>query len=219
MTGIEQSDRTKVRRVPKRGVYDRDTIYSILDKEGVCQVAFVYKNWPVVIPMLYGRKNDSLFIHGASAGRMITELEKGAKICLSVTRFSGLVLARSAFHHSANYESVVLFGRAELVSDAAQKAEALKAISDHLIPGRWEEVRPPNSKEMKATKVLRIPIVEASAKIRRGGPVDDEADYALDVWAGVLPFEHKYGQPIADDRLMEGIALPGSVRNRLKTKK
>lgn len=211
-----KTDKTKVKRAPKRGFYDTKTIYSILDNDFICQIGFVYNNYPVVIPTIYGRKNDFLYFHGASVSRMLTNLEKGIPISINVTQTNGIVLARSAFHHSLNYHSVTVFGQANEVSDEKERIEALKVISDQIIPLRWEESRTPNSKELKVTKVLKLQITEASAKIRTGGPNDDEPDYELPIWAGVLPIEQSYGSPIADPKMKSGIPLPESVKNLIK---
>lgn len=204
------TDKSKIKRAPKRGHYDKKTIHKILDASQICHVAFIHHGHPVSIPTIFGRANDKLYLHGASVSRLIVELEKGIDISLSVTLVDGLVLARSAFHHSMNYRSVVIFGKAKLVDDQ-KKYQALKIISDHLIPGRWEEVREPNIKELKATKVLEISIDEASAKIRTGGPIDDQEDYTLDIWAGVIPLTTKSSIPIDDQRLKPGIKVPKSV--------
>ncbi|MEZ4887928.1 MAG: pyridoxamine 5'-phosphate oxidase family protein [Chitinophagales bacterium] len=206
------TDRTKVKRIPKRGQYDLETIYSILDAEFVCHIGFVHQGYPVVIPTLYGRKDDYLLVHGAATSRMLSELKKEVDICLTVTITDGLVLARSGFHHSANYRSVVVFGKAQLIENKAEKEAALKAVSDHIIVGRWEEVRPTKDNELKATHVFKIPIEEASAKIRTGGPADDKEDYELDVWAGVLPIKKVYQTPISDPLNKEGIEMSESVR-------
>lgn len=206
-------EKIRVKRVPKRGIYDKETIYKILDKEFICHVGFVYHDSPVVIPTLYGRKNNDLYLHGSMASRMMKSLKEGIDISISVTRVNGLVLARSAFHHSANYESVVLFGKAYLVEGDEAKNEALKYISDHIIEGRWEEIRQPNAKELKATMVLKIPIEQASAKVRTGGPVDDKPEYELNIWAGVVPFNRVIEAPIPDEKLSGGILVPDSIKN------
>ncbi len=211
-----KTDKTKVKRIPKRGFYDKETIYRILDNDFVCQIGFVYNNYPVVIPTIYGRKDDSLYFHGASVSRMMQTLQKGVSISLNVTKTKGIVLARSAFHHSLNYESVTIFGNATLVEDEKDKLEALQIISDQIIPERWKEVRPPNKKELNVTKVLQLKITEASAKIRDEGVSDDKEDYDLDIWAGILPIKQKYGKPIADDNFKEGIELPNSVKKLIK---
>jgi nitroimidazol reductase NimA-like FMN-containing flavoprotein (pyridoxamine 5'-phosphate oxidase superfamily) len=208
---MEKRKKSKVMRTPKRAVYDRKIIYDLLDSQFHCHIGIIQENYPVVIPVMYGRKGDNLYIHGASVSRLITEMEKGIKICISIANVSGLVLARSAFHHSLNYESVVIFGLGELVSDE-EKVGALKIISDHLIPGRWEEVRKPNAKELKATKVIKITIEEASAKIRTGGPKDDKPDLDLEVWAGILPIQKSFGKPVRDPHLKYRIQIPESIR-------
>jgi len=208
-----KTDRSKVKRIPKRGTYDATTINSILDKEFICQIGFVHQEHPVVIPTIYGRKNDTLYFHGANVSRMLQSLEGGINLSLNVTRTNALVLARSAFHHSLNYESVTLFGRAELVIDEAEKIEALHIISDQILKDRWEEVRQPNQKELNVTKVLKFSISEGSAKIRNEGVGDDKVDYELDIWAGLVPIERTYGSPISDPLLKKEISIPPSVLN------
>lgn len=207
-----KTEKSKVKRIPKRGFYDKETIYRILDNDFVCQVGFVYNNYPVVIPTIYGRKGDVLFFHGANVSRMLQTMEKGVAISLNVTNTKGLVLARSAFHHSLNYESVTIFGNATLVENNNEKLEALRVISNQIIPERWEEVRAPNKKELHITKILKLEIKEASAKIRDEGVVDDKEDYQLDIWAGILPIEQKYGKPIADKKLKNSIELSNSIK-------
>lgn len=209
---MKPSDKIKVTRAPKRGFYDKDTIHAILDSDFVCQIAFVHGDYPVIIPTIYGRKEDVLYIHGATVSRMLIDLEEGIPISINVTNTKGIVLARSAFHHSLNYESVTVFGKAVLVEAEPERMQALKIISDQVLPDRWEEVRLPNEKEMKATKILKIEISEASAKIRTGPPKDEKADYELPVWAGVIPIEKNYGVPIADPVLPEEVGLPKSVK-------
>ena len=210
-----KTDKTKVKRIPKRGAYDKDTIYRILDNDFVCQIGFVYNNYPVVIPTIYGRKDDKLYFHGASVSRMLQTMEKGVQVSINVTKTNGLVLARSAFHHSLNYESVTIFGNATLVENDKDKIDALRVITDQIIPKRWNEVRLPNKKELNVTKVLQLKITEASAKIRDEGVGDDKEDYDLDIWAGIIPIETKYGAAINDDKLKEGIQIPESVKKIL----
>lgn len=212
---MKKSIKSRIKRLPDRAVYNRETIYRILDRERFCHVGIIYNNYPVVIPTLFGRKDDHLYLHGATVSRLITELEKNINVCITIANISGFVLARSAFHHSMNYESVVIFGKGELI-DNQEKEEALKIISDHILPGRWEEVRPPNRKELKATKVIKITIKEASAKVRNGGPKDEKADMDLDIWAGVLPVYKVFGSPIADELLKTDIPLPESIKSILK---
>lgn len=206
-----QTERTRVKRLPNRGAYDRETIYAILDAGFICHVGYVLDGQPYVIPTGYARIGDDLYIHGSSASRMLRNLAQGVDVCVTVTLVDGLVLARSAFHHSINYRSVVVLGKAVLVEDAAEKDKALEAFTNHIIPGRWPEIRWPNELELKATSVLRLPIDEASAKIRVGDPKDDEEDYAMDVWAGVLPLTTQPGKPIADARLKEDTPVPEHV--------
>ena len=213
---MDKTERSKIKRAPKRGHYDEETIFKVLDAGQICHVGFIHKDRPVVIPTIYGRSGNKLFIHGATVSRLIVELEKGIDISLSVALVNGLVLARSAFHHSMNYRSVVVFGKAKLVEDP-EKNPALKVISDHLIKGRWEEVREPNAKELKATKVLEISIDEASAKIRTGGPIDDDEDYSLNIWAGEIPLKIQAMKPIDDAKLKSGIEVPNSVRNYVES--
>jgi len=212
MADFTPTERTQVCRLPKRGVYEREAVYRILDEGLVCHVGFVAEGKPVVIPTGYGRERDTLYIHGSSASRMFRALGKGADVCITVTLVDGLVLARSAFHHSMNYRSVVIFGRATVLEDPAAKREALRAFTEHVARGRWQEIRQPTEKELQATTVLAIPLKEVSAKVRTGPPIDDEEDYALRVWAGVLPFEPMAGTPLPDDRLPREIAVPEYVR-------
>lgn len=213
---MKPTNKTKVKRTPKRGFYDTETIYKILDNNFICQVAFVYNGYPVIIPTIYGRNEANIYIHGATVSRMLVELEKGFPISINVTETNGIVLARSAFHHSLNYQSVAIFGEAILVEDESERHNALKIISDQIIPDRWEEVRLPNKKEMNATKILKIPITEASAKIRTGPPVDDDADYDLPIWAGVIPIDTKYGDPIADPKLPKETQISESIKKLIK---
>lgn len=215
---MKRTTRSTVKRVPKRGIYDQKEIHRLLDKQFLCHVGFVHQNTPVVIPTMFGRDQNTIYIHGASVSRLVTELEKGIPVSISVAEVNGLVLARSAFHHSLNYESVVLFGTGTLVEEE-RKTHALKCISDHLIPFRWEEARQPSPKELKATKVIQIPIDEASAKVRTGGPADDKSDYALPIWAGVIPLVHQLDQPIPDPLMENSLPVPRSVNSIIKNKK
>lgn len=209
---MEATDRSKVKRLPKRGAYDAETIHAILDAGFLAHVGFSVDGQPFVIPTLYGRSGDTLYLHGSAASRMLRQLETGIPACLTVTLVDGLVLARSAFNHSMNYRSVVAFGTARKIEDAEQKAEALRVVSDHLIAGRWNEVRGPYEKELKATSVLELVIEEASAKIRTGPPIDEEEDYALPIWAGVLPLALEAKPPIPDPKMTDAIEIPASVR-------
>ncbi len=205
---LRETQRTRLKRLPKRGLYERETINAILDEAFICHVGFVAGGQPYVIPTGYARIGDDLMIHGSSASRMLRSITEGIDVCVTVTLIDGLVLARSAFHHSMNYRSVVILGKAELVTDANEKNKALEAFTEHVIPGRWAEVRWPTDLELKATTVLRLPITEASAKIRTGDPVEDEGDYAMNVWAGVLPLTLTTGEPVADAKLDQAILLP-----------
>ncbi len=205
--------RTTLQRLPKRAEYDRASVYRILDEGFICHVGFAVDDQPFVIPTSYARAEDRLYIHGSAASRMLGELEKGIEVCVTVTLVDGLVLARSAFHHSINYRSVMIFGHAAVITDPEEQLAALRALSEQIVPGRWSEVRPPNKQELKATRVLSLPLQEVSAKVRTGPPLDDEEDYALEVWAGVIPLRLTAGEPIADPRLKPGIEPPLHVRN------
>jgi uncharacterized protein len=199
MSEFQPTERTQVKRLPKRGHYDRETVYQILDTAFVCHVGFSVDGQPYVIPTNYGRAGDTLYLHGSAASRMLKTLSAGVPICVTVTHVDGLVLARSAFHHSVNYRSVVILGTARLVEDPAEKMEALHIFTEHVMKGRWDDVRKPTEQELKGTTVLALPLEEVSAKVRTGGPVDDEADYALPVWAGVLPLGTVAKQPVPDE--------------------
>jgi len=215
---IEITERTQLRRLPKRGVFDRKTIYKILDEGFVCHVGFTISGKTFVIPTGYARVGDRLLIHGSSASRMLRAMSDGIEVCATVTLIDGFVLARSAFHHSVNYRSVVIFGAASLVSGEEEKVEALRAFTEHIVPGRWQEVRLPNKNELAATAVLSLPIQEASAKVRTGDPVDEEEDYALDVWAGVIPLKLRADAPKNDVRLKNGINPPRYVLHETEPK-
>jgi nitroimidazol reductase NimA-like FMN-containing flavoprotein (pyridoxamine 5'-phosphate oxidase superfamily) len=201
------SPRTRARRMPARADYERETIEAILDEALVAHVGFAVEGEPYVMPTLHARAGDNVYFHGSSASRTVRALAAGAQMCLTVTLLDGLVLARSAVHHSVNYRSVVVFGQARAIEEPEEKMAAIEAFTERLIPGRWDEVRPPTAKEMKAIQVLALPLGEASAKLRRGPPVDDEEDYALDTWAGVVPLETVTGAPIPDARLTPGIPV------------
>src|SRR5215212_8346201 len=211
MDNFEPTARTTLKRLPKRGSYERETVYGILDEGFVCHVGFVSEGRAVVIPTGYGRRGDRLYIHGSAASRMLRTLREGVDVCVTVTLVDGLVLARSSFHHSMNYRSVVVFGRARVVEDEDEKMEALRVFSDHVMPGRWADVRWPTAQELAATTVLAIQLSEASAKVRTGPPIDDEEDYQLAVWAGVLPLGVEPGAPEADPRLPAGTPLPAYI--------
>jgi uncharacterized protein len=207
------TERTRVVREPQRGIYDRATIYKILDEGFICHVGFALDGQPYVIPTMYARVGDAIYFHGSAASRMLRNVSAGIPVCVTVTLVDGLVLARSVFNHSMNYRSVVALGEATLVDAGAEKLEALHAFTEKILPGRWAEARQPNEKELKATSILRLPLTEASAKVRVGPPEDDADDYALQIWAGVLPMELKTGAPIRDERCQPAIPVPGYITN------
>ncbi len=208
---MNRTKRTELRRLPDRGSHDRETLDRILDAGFLAHVGFCVEGQPFVIPTLYGRDGEKLYLHGSAASRMLRELATGVPACVTVTLVDGLVLARSAFHHSMNYRSVVAFGTARKIADPEQKMKSLRVISDHLIAGRWKDVRPPSEKELRATTVLEFLIDEASSKVRSGPPLDNEDDYRLPMWAGVLPLEIKSRRAIPDDRLINGVIVPDYV--------
>ena len=210
------ADKIRVKRIPKRGIYNRKEIYEILDKDCVCHVSFVYEGYPVIIPTIYGRKEDKLYLHGAGSSRMMKTLASGIPICIAVTQVNGIVLARSLFNSSMNYESVVVFGKAKMVESAEEKNAGLAVVSDQILKGRWEEARLPSAKELKATMLLEVTIEDASAKRREGDPGDEKADYDLDIWAGVVPMIRSYGPLIPDALLREGIPAPLSTEKLYK---
>ncbi len=213
MEQLERTARTTVRRLAKRADYSQEKIYEILDEGFVCHVGFVANGQPFVIPTAYGRRAGRLYIHGSAASRMLKALSEGIDVCVTVTLVDGLVLARSAFHHSLNYRSVVVFGKAMVVENFDEKMEALRAFTEHLFPNRWDAVRVPNEQEMRVTTVLALSLTEASAKIRTGPPIDDEEDYQLKVWAGVLPLRLQTDDAIRDERLQADVQLPDEVRH------
>lgn len=213
---FEQNERTTLKRHPERGAHDSAQVYEILDAGIVCHVGFVADGHPFVIPTAYVRVGDELFIHGARESRMMAALGRGGEVCVTVTHLDGLVLARSAAHHSLNYRSAVVFGRASVVTDARAKLDALRAFTEHVVPGRWDEVRRPSREELEETTVLSLPLREASAKVRTGPPLDKEKDYKLSVWAGVIPLRTHAAEAEADPRLAPGTEVPPSVINYLK---
>jgi uncharacterized protein len=198
--------------MPARADYERETIEAILDEAMVAHLGFSVEGQPYVVPTLHARVDDQLYFHGSSASRTVRALAAGAQMCLTVTLLDGVVLARSAVHHSVNYRSVVVFGQAQAIEEPSEKMAAVEAFTERLIPGRWDEVRGPTAKELKAIQVLSLPLDEASAKLRVGGPVDDEEDYALDAWAGVIPVSTVAGTPIPDSRLAEGAVVSPAAR-------
>lgn len=210
MSGADQRPRTRVTRVPDRADYDLATVAAILDAAPICHVGVIdERGFPVVIPTLHARADEQLYLHGSAAGRTI-KAAGSSEICVTATLVDGLVLARSAFHHSINYRSVVIFGTGEVVEDEAGKLDALEAFTEKLIPGRWNDVRPPTRQELNGTAVVRLPIAESSAKVRTGGPIDEPEDYGLPVWAGTVPLRVVAGAPEADEAL-DGVELPGYV--------
>ncbi len=213
------TSRTRVVREPQRAVYDRPEAYQILDEAFICHVGFVVDGQPFVMPTGFGRAGDNLYIHGSAASRMLRNLDEGVSVCVTVTLLDGLVLARSIFNHSMNYRSVVVLGVARAVTDPAEKLEALRLLSEHILPGRWVESRQPNEKELKATLVMKLPIEEFSAKVRQGPAIDDEEDYAFPTWAGVIPLETVTREPLPDGRLKDGIEVPGYVRRYSRRRK
>lgn len=210
---------TTLKRLPDRGEFDRQTVYRILDEAFVCHVGFAVDGQPFVIPTSYGRIGDKLYIHGSAASRMLRSLSGGIPVCVTVTLIDGLVLARSAFHHSINYRSVVILGNAALVEEPEEKFAALKTITENIVPGRWTDVREPNAQELKGTSVLSLPLIEVSAKVRTGPPKDDEEDMAIPVWAGVLPLRTITEAPINDPALSPGLEPPTYIRNYNLTSK
>jgi nitroimidazol reductase NimA-like FMN-containing flavoprotein (pyridoxamine 5'-phosphate oxidase superfamily) len=217
MTAAAPSERTRVRRLPDRGVYDRAAIDAILDEGLVCHVGFVADAQPFVIPCVYGRIGDRLYLHGSSGSRMLRALADGSPICVNVTLIDGLVLARSAFHHSLNYRSVVVLGRATRIDDAEERLAALRAIVEHVVPGRWQASRRPSAAELAQTLVVALPLDESSAKVRAGDPKDDAEDLALDVWAGTVPLSLVAGKPVADAQLRDGIAPPEAALHYVRS--
>lgn len=213
-----KTDLNRVKRVPNRGSYDKESVYAVVDAALICHVGMVIDNRPIVIPTIHARQGDNILIHGASTSRMMNYIAEGNQLCVTVTHLDGLVLARSVFHHSMNYRSAVLYGAGEMIEDSAEKMEALRIFTEKLIPGRWDDARQPNPTESKATKIVRIPIDLASAKIRVGPPGDDDEDYGLDVWAGVLPMRTVFGDLVPDDRLKDGVPVPDYIHEYAATK-
>lgn len=205
------SERTRVKRLPERGAYDKETVYSILDEGLVCHVGIAVENQPFVMPMAYARSGDTLLLHGSGGSRLMRALETGAEVCVTVTHLDGLVLARSAFHHSMNYRSVVIFGTASAIDDEDAKLAAFREFFEHVVSGRWDDVRQLNRKELAQTALVEIPLDEVSAKIRTGAPGDEKEDYDLPVWAGLIPFELSPQPPVADPALSDDIEPPDSL--------
>jgi len=212
---FKKSNLNTVKRLPKRGHYDKETIFGILDEHFVCHLGWEVDGQPFLIPTAFGRKGETIYVHGSSKSRMLSALTDGRPLCLVVTHIDGLVLARSAFHHSMNYRSAIIYGHAHEI-DGEEKKEALRIVSEQIIPGRWDEVRLPNDIELKATTVLAIEIDSASAKIRTGPPADDEEDYALPIWAGVMPVHLTFEKAIEDPAMKHQLSEPASIVSRFK---
>jgi nitroimidazol reductase NimA-like FMN-containing flavoprotein (pyridoxamine 5'-phosphate oxidase superfamily) len=204
------TQRTKVSRAPQRASYDDELVDRILDEAYLCHLAFIHRGYPVITPTLFARVDDHLYVHGSAASRTLRALGSRIECCLNVTHLDGLVLARSAVHHSANYRSVTVFGRGKLIAAAEDKLRALRALTEKIVPGRWDDVRPPTEEELRATSVLRLPLSEASAKVRSGPPQDDEADLKLRVWAGVIPLRVSAAHPRPDQYVEAGMPPPGA---------
>jgi nitroimidazol reductase NimA-like FMN-containing flavoprotein (pyridoxamine 5'-phosphate oxidase superfamily) len=216
MDSYTPTPRTQVKRLAKRAVYDKLQVHSILDEGYFCHVGFVLDGQPYVIPTGYARVRDHIYIHGSAASRMLRTLEEGVDVCVTVTLVDGFVLARSAFHHSMNYRSVVVLGKARPVTDPDEKMEAMRSFTNHVVPERWDEVRKPTAQELKSTIVLALPLEEVSAKVRTGMPIDDEEDYTLPIWAGVVPIRTKVGEPLPDGRVLRGV--PAFDRARFRSR-
>jgi nitroimidazol reductase NimA-like FMN-containing flavoprotein (pyridoxamine 5'-phosphate oxidase superfamily) len=213
---LEITEKTKAGRLSDRASYNVQDIYDILDDAFVCSIAFTIKEQTYIIPTCYGREGGRIYFHGSALSRMNRNLKEGMNVCISVTNVDAVVLARSAFHHSINYRSVILFGRPEELTDDQEKTHGLKIITENIIPGRWNDVRPPDTNELKATAVFSLLINEASAKVRSAGVKDDPADKDLDVWAGLLPLKTIAGDPVPDPALKEGIPVPDYIINYKK---
>lgn len=212
---LKKTKRSEINRTPSRGYYDKRTIYQIIDESKYCHISFVQNEEPFIIPTIHARIEDKLFFHGSETSRLLNHIADGNPVCIAITIVDGLVLARSIIHHSMDYRSVVLFGKGEKIKDSKMKFKAFKAMSNHLLPGRWEDARKPNEREINSTAVIAVKIDEASAKIRTGPPLDDEEDYKLSVWAGVLPVLKGFTKPVRDPKLKSSISLPGYIKNHL----
>jgi len=208
----QAADRSKINRLRERGSYDKETIYKIIDEAYYCHISFVVNDQPFIIPTIHARIDDEIILHGAVTSRLLKHVQAGKEVCIAVTLLDGLVLARSVFHHSMNYRSVVIFGKGRLISDTKEKLKAAKAISDHVMLGRWDDARKPNQKEMDSTAFVAVEIDDASAKIRTGPPLDEEDDYQLPVWAGEVPVSLVKNNPVRDSKLDEEIKLPDYLK-------
>ena len=205
--------RNQVKRMPERGHYDAATIYPIIDAALICHVGFVLDGQPFVIPTLHARQGDTILLHGAKGSRLLRHIQSGGEVCITITLIDGIVLARSVFHHSINYRSVVLFGTGAVIADEQARLQALETFTERLIPGRWQDARQPNALELKQTTIVAVPIASASAKLRSGPPGDEAEDYDLPVWAGILPLQQIAGAPVADPQLTPGVELPDYIRD------
>ena len=208
----QAADRSKINRLRERGSYDKETIYKIIDEAYYCHISFVVNDQPFIIPTIHARIDDEIILHGAVASRLLKHVQAGKEVCIAVTHLDGLVLARSVFHHSMNYRSVVMFGKGKLISDTKEKIKAAKAITDHVMPGRWDDARQPNKKELDSTAFVAVEIDDASAKIRTGPPLDEEDDYQLPVWAGEVPVSLVKNKPVRDSKLDEEIKMPDYLK-------
>ena len=216
MSTFEKTKRNTVVRAHTRGSYDKESVYSIVDASLICHVGFVQNGQPFVIPTIHAREDDTILLHGATTSRLIQHVQAGHEICITVTHLDALVLARSVMHHSMNYRSAVLFGRGHLVSDE-ETLRCMQVFTEKLIPGRWADCRPPNAKELKATSIVAVPIESASAKARVGPPIDDEEDYELPYWAGIVPIQQRLTTPVSDSRLNAGIEVPEYMIDYIET--
>ena len=218
MESFEKTERNRVRRLPERGVYDAATIYAIVDEAVICHAGFVHEGQPFVMPTIHAREGDTIYLHGAKGSRLLEHARQGETLCITVTLLDGIVVARSAFHSSMNYRSAVLLGRGREINDPVAKLHAMQVLTEHVLPGRWAEVRPTTEKEMNATSVVAVAIESVSAKTRSGPPSDDEEDYALPIWAGVLPTRLEFLAPLADPKLLEDVLLPPSVEHARRSR-
>lgn len=212
MTQGPRSDRTKVRRLPERAVYDREVVDSVLDEALICFVGLVHDGHPIVVPTIHARVGETLYLHGSPGSRVLRAMRRGTEVCVSAAIVDGLVVARTPFHNSMNYRSVVLYGVPRLVDERDEKWTALEAITEHVVPGRWDDSRPPNEKEFKGTLIVAVSLEEASAKVRSSGPKDEPEDYDLPYWAGVVPVQTVFGEPIVDEELRVDTDVPGYLR-------
>jgi uncharacterized protein len=218
MTTFEKTSLNKVRRIPERGHYDAGTIYPIIDEALICHVGFIENGQPFVIPTIHARREDKLFLHGAKASRLLKYIASGEPLCITITLLDGLVLARSTFESSMNYRSVVIFGQGRILETYFEKEAALTVLTEHLVKGRWNDTRPPTTKELDATTVVEVEILSASAKIRTGPPVDVDEDYELPIWAGVLPIQQQYLAPIDDPKLADGLTPPENIAHYTRSR-